>query len=74
MTTAVTIGIDVSSTHLDIAVWPSGPSWQTTYPSAADPALEALAATLAAHEPAVVALEATGGYEQPLVACLQTAA
>lgn len=69
----VTIGIDVSSTQLDIAVWPSGVQWQRPYAVAADPGLAEVTATLVAHAPALVVVEATGGYEEPLVTSLHDA-
>jgi transposase len=61
----VSIGIDVSTATLTIAVVPSGETWSSeTTPRAVD----ALVACLRAHQPTVIVVEATGGYEAALVA------
>lgn len=53
MPKTVTIGIDVSATRLDLAVWPAGPSRQVRYPAAGMPAQAALAMTLVRPAPAL---------------------
>jgi transposase len=72
-TTAQYIGIDVSASRLDVAVWPAGTQWWTPYPAPQDPALGAVVARIAAHAPALVVVEATGGWEAPLHAALSEA-
>lgn len=67
---ATAVGIDVGSTHLEIAVHPSGATW--TSATTAD-ALRTLARRLAALAPRVVVLEATGGYEIPVLGALVAA-
>jgi transposase len=57
----------VSKATLDIAVVPSGETWQV---STASGDLEALATRLAALAPHRIVLEATGGYEAPVVGVL----
>lgn len=69
-TSLVSLGIDVSKTWLDIAVRPTGASWQV----ANDPTgITALVADVAALQPAHIVLEATGGLEAPVAAALATA-
>jgi transposase len=63
------IGIDVSATRLDIAVWPTGAHWQSPYPAPHTAALAQVVGRLQAYAPQLVVLEATGGWE----AALQTA-
>lgn len=58
---AVTVGIDVSSDRLDIAVRPSGESW-----SQASTQITELVARLSRFEPDLVVMEATGNLEAPL--------
>jgi transposase len=67
------IGIDVSASQLDVAVWPAGTQWRSPYPAPQDPALGAVVARIAAQAPALVVLEATGGWEAPLHAALGAA-
>jgi transposase len=64
------VGVDVSKTQLEIAVYPEGPAWQTGT-SARE--LRALARRLAALAPALIVLEATGGYELPVLGALAQA-
>jgi len=67
----ISVGIDVSKAHLDIAVHPTGESWVSeTTPAAID----ALVGRLQALAPTIVVVEATGGYERALTAQCVTAA
>ena len=65
----VYVGIDVSKSHLDVAVRP-GESWRVKN-SEAD--IEQLIVRLSKLEPDLVVMEATGNYEMPLAAALQVA-
>lgn len=64
------VGIDVSKATLDVAVRPSGATWQAANEPAA---IGALVEQVRALSPHVVLLEATGGYEHAVVAALATA-
>src|SRR6185436_19981106 len=67
----ISVGVDVSKAHLDIAVHPTGESWVSeTTPAAID----ALVGRLQALAPTIVVVEATGGYERALTAQCVTAA
>ena len=66
----VFVGIDVSKARLDIAVRPTGETWQAAND---DAAIRDLTARLAAFGPSLVVLEATGGYETPAVAAFAAA-
>lgn len=61
------IGIDVGKTQLEIAVHPTGVTWQSETSARA---LRTLASRVAALEPQLVVLEATGGYEVPVLGAL----
>lgn len=65
------IGIDVSAATLDVAVVPTGATWQVANSAAGH-------ATLLAHirrvQPARIVLEASGGYERAVLAALADAA
>jgi transposase len=74
MSSLTVVGIDVSATQLDVAVWPSRQQWRTRYPAPDDPALGQVVAAIGAQAPALVVLEATGGWERPLQAALTAAA
>jgi transposase len=63
----ITVGIDVSKDHLDIAVRPSGEAFVVERNAAG---LEQVAARLRELSPHVVALEATGGFETIAAAAL----
>ena len=67
---AITVGIDVSKDHLDIAVRPSGEVFAVPRTPAS---LEALARRLKEFNPQLVALEATGGFETVVTATLAAA-
>lgn len=67
---AVFIGIDVASTHLDVGMRPGGQVFGVANDSAA---IDQLVERLGAVHPAAVVLEATGGIELPLVGALATA-
>lgn len=64
------IGIDVAKDELQVAVYPSGETWQTAYDEAG---LEQLVARLNQAQPELIVLEATGGLEVPLAAALCSA-
>ena len=61
------VGIDVSKSHLDIAVRPEGACWSTAYSEAE---IAGLVEKLKEFFPQVIVIEATGGMEMPLVAAL----
>lgn len=63
----VFVGIDVSKTHLDIAVRPSGELWQTDNTAEG---IEKLEKKLSQLEPTLIILEATGGFEMGAVGAL----
>jgi transposase len=67
---SVVVGIDVGKTSLDIAVYPTGPTWTSATTGSA---LRTLARRVAALAPRVVVLEATGGYEVPVLGALVAA-
>lgn len=64
------VGIDVAKATLDVAVRPTGATWQLANEAAA---LPALVTHLRGLPPALVLLEATGGYEHLVVAALAAA-
>ena len=65
------VGIDVAKDRVDIAVRPTGKSWDVTdY----ETKVAELVAQLQTLQPAAVILESTGGLELPLVAALAAAA
>lgn len=64
------VGIDVAKATLDIAVRPTGATWQVANEDRVLPDLVARLRTLA---PTRIVLEATGGYEHAVVAALATA-
>ncbi len=66
----ITVGIDVSKDHLDVAVRPSGEVFVVARNAAG---LEALSVRLKSLSPEVVALEATGGFETVAAAALAAA-
>src|SRR3990167_7070853 len=66
----VFLGIDVSKATLDLAVRPSGETWQGPHDPAAMPAL---VTRVRAAAPALIVLEATGGFEHTVVVALATA-
>ena len=59
------VGIDVAKAKVDVAVRPTGESWEVPRDAAGIPQLVAELKTLG---PSLVLLEATGGLELPLVA------
>lgn len=61
------VGIDVSKTHLDVAVAPSGEAWDVAVDEAG---IVDLVRRVQELRPVVVVLEATGGLEVALVAAL----
>ncbi len=65
------VGIDVSKATLDVAVRPSGQSWQIDYDA---PSVTQLIDHLHALEPERIVMEATGGLETVFVAALAAAA
>ena len=64
---SITVGIDVSENHLDVAVRPSGDVFAVERNAAG---LEQLAARLRELSPHIIALEATGGFEKIAAAAL----
>lgn len=64
------IGIDISKTHLDVAVYASPQSWQFEN---TDAGIAALVAQVGPLQPSLLVLEATGGFELLLVAALLAA-
>lgn len=67
---AVFVGIDVAQATLDVALLPSGETWQVAND---EPGIRALLTRLQPHAPTLIVLEATGGYERATVAALATA-
>ena len=65
------VGIDVAKDRVDIAVRPTGKSWDVTYD---ETKVAELVAQLQTLQPAAVILESTGGLELPLVAALAAVA
>jgi transposase len=61
------IGVDISADTLQIAVHPTGESWELTYDA---DGMDQLATRVAELCPVIVAMEATGALEAPLVAYL----
>ena len=61
------VGIDVAKAQLDVAVRPSGDSWEVPHDEAG---VRQLVSHLKALEPVTVLLEASGGLELALVAAL----
>lgn len=69
-TPSITVGIDVSKAHLDLALRPTGEVVRLSN----DPdGLTALVARLAPLQPVLIVVEATGGYEIPTLAACQAA-
>lgn len=64
------VGIDVSKTHLDVAVHPTGERWRMAHD---DSGVAHLVHRLQETRPALVVLEATGGLEVALAAALGAA-
>ena len=64
---SVHVGIDVSKASLDIAVRPTGETWQVRHSATG---IAELALRLSELRPALVVLEATGGYERATLATL----
>jgi len=64
------VGIDISKTHLDVAVYAQSQTWQFEN---TDAGIAALVAQVAPLQPTLLVLEATGGYELLLVAALMEA-
>jgi len=67
---SVYVGIDVSKSHLDVAVRPTGEVWRVEN---TDADIGQLVSRLKELEPELVVMEATGNYEMPLAAALQVA-
>jgi transposase len=68
---SITVGIDVSKDHLDVAIHPSG---ETLNVERSASGLEVLVGRLKTLGPGIVALEATGGFETVVAAALGAAA
>ncbi|MCH7624837.1 MAG: IS110 family transposase [Chloroflexi bacterium] len=65
---SIYVGIDVSKSHLDVAIRPSGEAWRAANDEAG---IEQLVSRLKEMEPELVLMEATGKYEMPLAAAVQ---
>ena len=65
---SVYVGVDVSKSHLDVAVRPTGEFWRVENSEAE---IAQLVSRLKELEPTIVVMEATGSYEMPLAAALQ---
>jgi transposase len=65
--TEIFAGIDVSKSHLDLALWKVHRSWR--FPNSPE-GICALTDLLLKHQPSLIVLEATGGYEQAAFRCL----
>jgi transposase len=61
----VVVGLDVAKATRDVAVRPTGESWQVTND---DTGIGELVARLRGLTPALLVCEATGGYERAVVA------
>ena len=66
----ITVGIDVSKDHLDVAVRPSGEGFAVARTGAG---LDDLVARLRVLKPNLIVLEVTGGFETVAVAALAAA-
>jgi transposase len=64
------VGIDVAKATLDVAVRPSGESWQAAND---EPGIAALVLRLRSLAPRLIVLEATGGLERPVTAAMVAA-
>ena len=69
-TTDTYVGIDLSKTHLDVAVHATGEPWRVTYETAG---IKQVITQLLAVAPTLIVLEATGGLEARLVSALAAA-
>ncbi|MDP6494531.1 MAG: IS110 family transposase [Dehalococcoidia bacterium] len=66
----VYVGVDVSKSHLDVAVRPAGDTWRVNNDQAD---IDKLTRCLGKLGPDLVVMEATGSYELPLAGALQVA-
>jgi transposase len=67
MSPEVTVGIDISKAHLDVAVLPSGEQWRESNEATG---LARLTRRLVELAPRLIVMEATGGLETPVAAHL----
>ncbi len=70
MSAACFVGIDVAKATLDVAVRPSGETWQVANE---DAGIGDLVARLRGLDEVLIVCEATGGFERPVVVALATA-
>jgi transposase len=70
MSPVIAVGVDVAKAVLDVAVRPSGATWQVPNDEAG---VAALVARLRALAPSIIVAEATGGFERAAVAALAAA-
>lgn len=70
MSPVIAVGVDVAKAVLDVAVRPSGDTWQVPNDEAG---VAALVARLRALAPSIIVAEATGGFERAAVAALAAA-
>lgn len=67
---AVYVGLDVAKATLDVAVRPSGETWNVTND---EPGIATLVERLQAESPRLIVCEATGGFERAAVAAVAAA-
>lgn len=70
MSPVIAVGVDVAKAVLDVAVRPSGDTWQVPNDEAG---VAALVTRLRALAPSIIVAEATGGFERAAVAALAAA-
>lgn len=68
--TTLFVGIDISKTHLDIGINPSGEAWRETNTVEG---IEQVVVRLKALKPSLIVAEATGGYEAEIATALALA-
>ena len=66
----VYVGVDVSKSHLDVAIRPGGDGWRVYNDQAG---IDRLVERVGKLKPDLVVMEATGSYEMPLAGALQVA-
>lgn len=64
------VGIDISKAHLDVALRPSGETWQETHDEAG---IQQFVEKLKGLPPSLIVMEATGGYETDVATALALA-
>lgn len=69
-TPGVFVGIDISKAHLDVAILPSGETWQEAHHEAG---IQQLVEKSKVLHPTLIVMEATGGYETDVATALALA-